>query len=777
MAVTHFDFELPGITCTSCTDSIDNLLRDFKKFPITGYDLDFLDKTASIQIDEKCTLPPEVIKKELEDLLDPWSPRCLNENHWLKGAAGMLTGATWMILMALGIHLHPWPWFQPALIAAGSALTLYLGQGFFREAYSKGKQGNVSMATLVTLSSFAAVIATGLSFVFPLMPMLDAALMILGFRHLGKGIDSLFRQKLRSGLRYTDRLKREGFRRESSEDLCALDKIQRDDVLILQKGDLIPLDGTLENEQAEIIRTLINGNRTPLTLTQGMPLLQGMIAASDGLRLRVNALEKESYLARLDARNKEAKATKAPIQEMGEKLLKPLLKGLAFTSGLALGIGAWFLSPQIGVSAALYLLVCICPCILGLIVPLAMRIGLRKAAAQGVVFNQAKGLQAAAEVNTVVFDLNGTLTLNQPRVIAKESTIPEDYWPIIHAMELQVKDHPIAEGILKFLGRPKEVIQISDPDKNFNNTIKGLLVAEINGNKYRIGNRTFMEPPAESLAPDSADPRHVIYFSKNGKIEGYFILEDPLREGWEETIQGLQKMEKRIILMTGGPKDTALAFARKLKIPDEDVQADIGADHPKEERIKALQKAGCKVAMFGDSGNDANALLKADIGVVMNSCATDPMSIENAGASFSKDSLTPALSLFAVANETYSLVKWNLGISFTYNVLSLACVTLGFVGAALSFIPPSIFTPAYGAAGMFFQSMSVFLYTLYVQKKPLVLPTFTPSTPSSVVKMETPTSCWSRLMTFDWGKKVEVGEKPMKPIAAGSSQAPTPFRS
>lgn len=704
------------VTCPNCFPPIEEeLINHQKRLKITNWHLDDINKIATVYVDDDNELNDEDIDKELRFVLKDWlpiiPPSPKNHYHGWQAALGLTTGIAMMVLMMLGIPLPSW--LHDTLIYGGSLLTLWLGWPSYRTAFSAliSKRKFFSMDTLFSISTLAAITITLLHMFIPMMPMLiDAALMIFGFRHFGLWLEEKVTQKSFKQERFVDRGRKTSIKRKNTQGEfldCKLNDIGLANIIKISAGECIPLNGWLMQEKADITFALHTGKMDPETIQLNGTLYAGMIAQEDIL-MKVSALEDESYLRKRDLDLINAQMQKAPIQNRMQTILNWFIPSVLAGASLILGAGYW-LGMSIAIKASLYLLVCACPCALGLVIPLAINIGLTKTKDQGLVFNTAKGLQAAADINMAVFDLNGTLTYNKPQVVGIP-TVPNDYFDIVYAMEAQ-SEHPIAKGIRHHIGQSSTSDIAFDVFERFDNG----MIARLNGNIYKMGNAQFINPPFEFIPTNIGNAQHIIYFMKNGKIEGYFLLEDPLREDAALMIKNLQKNNIKIRLLTATDRHTADQFAEQLNIPENWIKTDC-TPQSKNMHIQYFKSQGDKVAMFGDAGNDINAIASADLGVAVTSPATDPMSQQHADATLNNHSLLPILQLFAVGRQTMGMIKQNLWVSFGYNIISL-----GFVACAM-FLFPTVLNPAYGAALMAFQSACILCNAYRIKHQEAFLP-------------------------------------------------------
>lgn len=711
-----YKFENLAVSCSHCFPPINTQLTAHQqRLKIDRWHLDHLNKTATVFINDDNELSSELTENELRFILKDWLPAQdtppQKHYHGWQAILGISLGFSMMMLMMLGIPLSPW--LHDAIIYGGSLLTVMLGWPSYRKAFSSltSKQKFFTMDTLFTISTLSAITISLLHVFFPIMSMMiDAALMILGFRHAGLWLEEKVTQKSLQQERFVDRGRHTIIQKKLGEHSvdCQLDEVGVGQIIKISAGQCIPLNGSLMQENAEITFALHTGQIEAVALKQGEKLYAGMIAQED-IIMKVSALEEDSYLRKRDLSLIESQMQKAPIHEFTQKITTWFVPGVLTAASLILLAGP-LLGTSLVIKASLYLLVCACPCALGLITPLAINIGLTKTKDQGLVFNTAKGLQAAAEIDMAVFDLNGTLTLNKPQVVGTP-TVPKDYFDIVYAMEAQSK-HPISTGIKDHIGMPYDSI-VFDKIENNNHG----LMATLNGNVYKIGNASFFDNIPLPTPVDTGNAQHIIYFMKNGKIEGYFLLEDPIRPDASLMLENLIKNKFHIRILTGTNRATADRYAAQLRVSPDWIQTDC-TPQSKSDHLQYFKNQKHKVAMFGDSGNDTEAIASADLGVAITSPATDPMTLQQADATLNNHSLMPILQLFAVGRQTMRQIKQNLWISFGYNILSL-----GFVACAI-FLFPTVLNPAFGAALMTFQSACILANAYRIKHQETTLPVF-----------------------------------------------------
>jgi Cu2+-exporting ATPase len=738
--VKKLRLDLPNVMCASCQASIENTLLGITQFRIR--EREFWDKEKKIKLRKKCfrvdiarkTLVVEVEDNGMEaEKLYDIIINALEETgnvaervskqpapslwpHVLKAILGIGTGLTLLALSAFGVGI---PLLAMYIITGASvALSLYLGKESYRTTYKKlRKSGTVEMNALFAVSSLVAIGVSIASLFVPWLPMmLDTALMIFGFRHLGIAIEEKAKRKITANLNFQQRtpkkvaVKTHDGKFEERE----IATIQPGDIILIKPNQIIPLDGKCLNKQTRINTSIVDGAPKPRKMYAGNLLSAGMrLESVHSMTLQVTQTVKNSFLAQLDKNMEQAEMQKAPLETSAEKILKYFVPSVFLLAGIAAVVALFFLNPALAVQCATSLLVSACPCTLGSIVPLAITVGMNKAAKQGVQFKSGKAVQLAAETDTVIFDLHGTLTEGIYQVT--DCTILPDYasekaelLACLYELEKE-SEHAVGSAIKKYVAteispaaESTRVIQQVPEPHHAGRTLM------INGEYYRVGNATMMQAAGIDLSAFQQwiadhEREQIIFYARGDQIVGHVLLADPLKREARAVIKELQRAGKEVHLCTGADRATALYYAKRLKIPADRVLADCvpiskttSGANSKSIYIQKLQDKHKKVAMIGDAENDIIPFKTSNLAILIKSPSTSTSLRQNADVIIQKTSLLSVLTTFSIAKKTVSNIRQNLGISLGYNVATLAVTSilifaLGFainpgVGVALMII-------------------------------------------------------------------------------------------
>ncbi|KTD14653.1 cation transport ATPase [Legionella gratiana] len=633
--------------------------------------------------------------------------KALVASHWFLGAVGCIAGLAVLIAcLATGGSLA----FMIPIAIFSTLTTLALGANSYYQAWSKlTKTGILTMDSLFALSSLSILAVSIASLFVPWLPMMfEAGLLIYGFRHIGIAIEETIKEKI-STARFQDRAPKMA-RKQIDLDIeeTQLEHIKLNEVIVIHPGEIIPLDGICVNDSI-IYDTIITGATRPHYFSAEKKVLAGMRLAenTNPLKIRVTHTHTNSYLKRLDASIEKSILEKAPIEIKTEQLLTyfiPTVIALAVISGVIMG---FFFPAAVALQCVISILASACPCTLGLITPLAVNTGMHKAAENGVQFKSAKTLQQAEQIDTVIFDLNGTLTTGVPKIknlyLLDNSKLSEaDFLSICESLEKK-SSHPIGKAIYSFASQhnnPK--LEATELDETYHSGVSGV----VQDNHYTIGSKALMHEkgvaiPSELKHLPLAAGDQLVYVARNQEIIGVMVVTDPLRKEAQRTINALKTMGKEIHLCTGADEETALRYAKALgieKVYANCIASSMENNHrSKTAYIQALKKQGRRVAMIGDAGNDAEAIAASDLGIAIASDGSDELTQQVAGIVIHNDTLLPIASAFAVSKQTVANINQNLAMNLIYNSAAIPaaaiftlnpviCVALMITQACITFM-------------------------------------------------------------------------------------------
>ena len=440
------------------------------------------------------------------------------------------------------------------------------------------------------------------------------------------------------------------------------------DSLIVRRGDLVPVDGKIDDEIATLDESALTGEPLPVARRRGEVILSGVANAGDLFRMTATARASDSTYAGILRLVEIAQLSKAPMTRMADRFA---LAFLAVTIGLA--SLAWLLSGD--PVRAVAVLVIATPCPLILAVPIAWTAGVSRTARIGLLVKGARVLEGLGSVRTLIIDKTGTLTEGTPALHGIDALIPENELLRLSASLDQASNHVAAKALVQAArARNIDLIQptnvLERPGEGVAGNVGGRDVA-IGGIAYIAGKLgtsiTHADRPGTIAAAVALD----------GKFGGILLFSDRLREGSAEVMKAFKRVGvNRLILATGDRRDVARMISQGL--PFDEVRADLSPAQKIE--IVNTEKRKLPVLMIGDGVNDAPALAAADIGLAMGVHGS-AAATEAADAILLVERLDRVVQGIEISNRCRQIAMQSI-------VAGIGLSICGMIAAALGFLAP-----------------------------------------------------------------------------------------
>ena len=494
-------------------------------------------------------------------------------------------------------------------------------------------------------------------------------------------------------------------RDDGTEVQVALDAVAVGDRLRVKPGEKVPVDGSVLEGASRVDESMVTGEPVPVAKASGDKVTGATVNANGSLVIRAERVGADTLLARIVHMVGEAQRTRAPIQRLADVIAAYFVQ-VVVAIAVVTALVWWFVGaePRFAYAFlnAIAVLIIACPCAVGLATPISMTVAMGQGARTGILFRNAEAIERMRDIDTVVIDKTGTLTLGHPALTDfVVEGIPESNALALVAGVEQLSEHPIALAIVEDAkargGAPGAATAFE--------AVNGLGVqADVDGRRVLVGSRAFLAQHKVDTArwerrADGwrADAKTVVFFAIDGAAAGIAAVADPIKEGTREAIATLKATGVRIVMLTGDSRGTAEAVARQLGI-DEALAEVLPED--KAAHVKRLQAEGRKVAMAGDGINDAPALAQADVGIAMGT-GTD-VAMESAGVTLVKGDLRGIARAAVLSRATMRNIRQNLAFAFGYNALGIP-VAAGVLYPAFGLL----LSPVFAGAAMALSSVSV----------------------------------------------------------------------
>ena len=446
------------------------------------------------------------------------------------------------------------------------------------------------------------------------------------------------------------------------------------DIIRIKPGERMPVDGLVTEGQTFVDESMMTGESVPIEKKVGDTITSATINQNGSIDYQATRVGSDTTLAQIVRLVEEAQGSKAPIAALADKIslyFVPIVLSLATFSAL----GWYFLAGEslsFSLSIFIAVLVIACPCALGLATPTAIMVGTGKGAENGILIKSGQALEAAYQLDTIVLDKTGTITVGKPSLtdlLPLSDLNRSDLLQLIASAE-QHSEHPLAQAILA--AAEEEGLDLL-PVSHFEAIVGRGLVAQVEGKHLLVGNESLMkEKNIDSSAFEdqmlelSQEGKTAMFVAIDGQLAGILAVADEMKSSSLLAVQELQSMGLEVIMLTGDREETATAIAQKAGI--QKVIAGVLPDG-KAAAINNLQGAGKKLAMVGDGINDAPALVQADVGIAIGSGAD--VAIESADVVLMHSDLQDVVKAIKLSQATIRNIKENLFWAFAYNTLGI----------------------------------------------------------------------------------------------------------
>jgi P-type Cu+ transporter len=591
------------------------------------------------------------------------------------------------------------PWLNYLLWALATPVQFYVGWQYYVNGFKSIRSGSANMDVLVALGSSAAYfysipITLGL---IPGHAFFETSATIITLVKLGKFFEAKAKGGASDAIRkLMDLRPRKAFVvRDGIEVEVNVDQVDVGDLVLVHPGEKIPVDGVVMDGHSSVDESMLTGESLPLEKQPGDEVIGGTINKLGLLKFEATRIGKETALAQIIKLVEEAQASKAPIQNLADKIsaiFVPAVIGIAAVTFLV-----WYFVIPLGADANVSLftralintvavLVIACPCAMGLATPTAVMVGTGKGAELGILIKKSESLERAGQITTVVLDKTGTITRGQPavtKIVLGKFPQGENGLLRLAASAETGSEHPLGEALTAEANARS--LQLSEP-LAFKAVAGHGIQAEVDGHQVLVGNRRLMverqidtRSVNESIERLEGSANTAILIAVDGTLAGVIGVADTVKEGSLEAIASLHEMGLKVAMVTGDNQRTAQAIAEQVGV--DQVMAEV-LPGEKASKIKDLQAQGEVVAMVGDGINDAPALAQADIGIAIGT-GTD-VAMASAPVVLISGDLRGVPKAIALSRRTLKTIKQNLFWAFIYNVILIPSAAMGFLNPMLA---------------------------------------------------------------------------------------------
>lgn len=699
--------KIEGMTCSACSSSLEKYL--LKQEGIDDALVNLVMSSASITYEDNITIDDlnRFVSEAGFKSLGLYNENEDKDNNKTKYfiVNGILALLVLYISMSHMIHLPVIPFLHminypvnySVCLFIFSLYFIYFGRDIIISGIKNIKYKSPNMDTLVTLGVVSSFIFSTFNMIMILKGnneyvenlYFESVCIILYLIKFGRYIDGISKEKTKDTIKglVTITPNKAILFINNKEKKVSIDEVKKGDILIVKPGNRFAVDGVIVKGSTHVDESFISGESIPIKKSINDKVVAGSINLDGEVLYKAENIGRDSTISEIVRLVVEATNTKAPIARIADKVSGIFVPVVIFIALLTLIIHL-ILGASFNESIVYFVtvLVCACPCALGLATPLAIVVSEGLCAKNGILVKKSEILENVNKIDVIVFDKTGTLTygnLRISKIINRSNYSDNDLIEIVSSLENKTT-HPIASSFKEY----SKTNNLKSLDVDDFKNIAGIgLSGTINDKSYLVGNNKLFDKYKinnNMLREEkklSLDGNSIVYVIEDKKVIGLIGVKDIIRDNAKDVINKLKNIGKRIIMLTGDNEITADIIAKSIGIKE--VIANV-SPKDKSNKIKELKNKGFKVMMVGDGINDAPSLSLADIGVSLNS-AID-IAADSAGVILMRNDLNSIYNLFDIGKKTLGNIKENLFWAFFYNVcmIPISCGLFEFINITMN---------------------------------------------------------------------------------------------
>ena len=719
-------YPVTGMSCASCSANVEAILN---RHPgVISAVVNLASETATVEFD-----PSLVNRQDLKDTVSSIGYDLITdtagdhgdslENIRLKRhrnlkyrtISALVLAAPLVVVSMFFMDLHYTPYIAWAL---ATPIVLWFGRSFFTNAFRLLRHGSVNMDTLVSLSTGIAYLFSVFNILFPdfwssrglhAHVYFEASGVVIALVLLGRYLEEGAKANTSSALKKLIGLQPKTVLKVLSDGTTReflISKVNEGDTILVRPGEKIPVDGTISSGSSYVDESMITGEPVPAARKKGDQVYAGTVNQKGTFRFVAEKVGSDTLLSNIIKLVKEAQGSKAPVQKLVDKIASvfvPVVVALSLVTLLVWSISGENNGFVQGLLSMITVLVIACPCALGLATPTAIMVGIGKGAEKNILIKDAQALELAHRMDVIVLDKTGTITEGKPSVV-------RDVWlkgidkslavNILYNLE-KVSEHPVAEAIVRHLGKSAGEVALSEVTSITGQGITGVCnnSVYVAGDKKLISTRGIVtDPGLAAITGDwEKEPGTIVYFADEKEVLAIFSVHDKIKKSSVNAIRQLKEQGIEIYLASGDNNRTVNIVAGKTGI--ENFKAGL-LPAEKADFVRSLRGKGKIVGMVGDGINDSQALATADVSIAMGKGSD--IAIDAARMTIIGNDLTAIPEAIKLSRRTVRTIRQNLFWAFIYNIIGIP-----LAAGVLYPVNGFLLNPMIAGAAMALSSLSV----------------------------------------------------------------------
>ncbi|HVG04646.1 MAG TPA: cation-translocating P-type ATPase [Burkholderiaceae bacterium] len=707
-AGSHLQLSIRGMVCGACALMIEQSVRMVPG--VVKASVDFATHTAYIAFD-----PKQVTRGELQRAIERAgydAGRVPRDDARIEAQVRRVDllrvviawlAATQVLMLSLPLYVAGSASIGPEIerLLQGASFVLILpsllfsAQPLYRAAWSQLRMWRMAaiglelpavtaISVAIGASAFAAIMGRGAIY-------FDAVALVIAFaitsRWVLAGGVLIARAQVEAARRQsTSALRLVAFPSSLATESVTAHQMKPGARLLVPPGEAVPSDGVVVHGRSSSSQASLTGESLPVEKSAGAPVLAGAINLDQPLVIEVGRSGTESSSLALQRMAEDAGRERPRTDELAARLAAPYLWLMGAATLLTL-LGWLLVDPSRAVASVIAVLIAACPCALLLAAPAATAAAQSSLARRGVLIARTCAIEALASADLLACDKTGTLTTGEPRLLRQlllRTADPEYTLAIAAAMET-LSTHPYARaliGAVQSLG--KSLPPLTDGRVEASAGIE----ATVSGRRYRLGKMEFAlvdkqaAQRADVAAIAAREGLHAASVLVLADAEGavaLFVFGERLRDDAALMIDTVAERGVEPVLLSGDRRGPVHAVAASLGIERALAHQ---TPHSKCEWVAGQQRAGHRVAMFGDGINDAPALARADVSIALGDGSATAQ--QRADVIVQSSRLADIEYAFTVARRAMRLAHQNLGLALGCNLSFVALAALGITSPAVA---------------------------------------------------------------------------------------------
>lgn len=449
-----------------------------------------------------------------------------------------------------------------------------------------------------------------------------------------------------------------------------VEKINIGDILIVKKGEKVPVDGVIVKGNSSFDMSSLTGESDLVEKNKNDELLSGSINMGEVIEMKASKEYNESTVAKILDLLESATDKKTKTETMISKISKIYTPAVIILAIIIIIFLPLIFNVELNdaIYRGLTFLVISCPCAIAISIPLSYFTGIGVSSKKGILIKGSDYLDNLSNAKNIIFDKTGTLTYGT--ITVSDIEVFNDNYSIEKVIEILKKgeslsNHPIAKAVMKL---PSKKINNKDV-LNFKEIEGKGIEFDLKNDHIKIGNKKICDCNDDTI----------LHLNINGKHIASITLDDGIKENAYDTIHKLKKQGIKTYMFTGDKKDVALAIGDMLEI-DEIKYEMLPTD--KFKNYELVSKTGTTI-FVGDGINDAPVLKRADIGISMGNVGSDS-AIEASDVVLISDELDKIPEAINISKYTKYIIRQNLIFAMSVKIIILLLGILGYANMYLA---------------------------------------------------------------------------------------------